>query len=85
MLLDLLYWLSSDKSDLFLLLYFLQFLSSEESDSLDYESDDDASESRSTGMCTFPFRFENSVGRVCGMGPGFFVPIGIDSKCDVFS
>ena len=68
-------------------------LSVDESDSLDDESDDDGSESRSIGTCAFTFRFEysigrvdksvgrvdNSNGRVRGVGSGVFVPIGIES------
>ena len=69
---------------------FLYFLSSNESDSLDGESDDDGSESGSAGTCDFTFCFEDSVGSVDdsvvsvrGMGSGIFVPIGIDYNCDV--
>ena len=39
-------------------------MSFDESDLLDDESDDDESDSRSAGMCTFPFRFDESVGCV---------------------
>ena len=82
MILDLLYLLSSVKSYFFLLVDFLQLLSSDKSDSLNDESDDDGSDSGSAGTCTFPFRFDdslgrvyNSVGRVSGVGSGVFAPI----------
>ena len=32
----------------------------------------------------FPLRFDDSVGRVSGLGSGVFSPTGVDSKCDVF-
>ena len=64
---------------------------------LDDESDDDGYDSGSAGTCTFNFCFEdsvgcvdnsvgcvdNSVGFVCGVGPGVFVPIVIESIGDV--
>ena len=28
--------------------------------------------------------FDYSVGRVSGLGSGFFVPTGVESKCDIF-
>ena len=68
----MLYLLSFDKSDVFLLLDLLHFLSSDESDSLGDESDDDGSESGSAGMCTFPFCYEDSVGCVRGVVLGIF-------------
>ena len=68
-----------------LLLDLLYLLSSDESDLLDDESDNDGSDSGSAGTCTFPFRFDESVGRVCGVGSGIFFPIEVDSKCDVFT
>ena len=47
--------------------------------SLDDESDNDGSESRSSGTCAFPFCFEesvdrvdNSVGHIRGVGFGVF-------------
>ena len=61
--------------------------------------DDDRSDSGSAGICNFPFRFDESVGRVensvgrvdnsvgcvfC-VGYGFFVPTGIYSIGDVVS
>ena len=72
-------------------------LSSDELDSIDDESDNYGSDSGSSGTCAFPFHFEyyvgrvdnsvgcvyESVGRVCGVGFGVFVPIGIDSIGDV--
>ena len=74
-------FLSSDKSDLFFLLNFLQFMSSDKSDFLDYESDNDGSDSGSAGTWAFNFSFDEyvgcvgkSVGRVSGVGSGVFVP-----------
>ena len=53
--------------------------SSDESDSLDDEYDNDRSDSRSAGTCDFPFLFEDSFGsvdgyfgRVCCVDSGFF-------------
>ena len=77
--------LSSSESHSFLLLDFLYLLSSDESDSLDDESDNDASDFLYVGMCTFPFCFEDSVGPICGVGYDVFFPIGNDSNCDIFS
>ena len=89
-LLDFLKLLSSAESYSFLLIYFLQFMLSDESDSLDDESDNNGSDSGFAGMCYFPFCFEDyvgsvgdSIGRVCGVGSGIFVPIVIESNCDV--
>ena len=82
LLLDFLYLPSFDKSDVFLLLDLLHFLSSDESDSLDDESDDDGSESGSASMCTFHFFYEDSVGRVRGVGFGVFFN-RYKSNCDV--
>ena len=67
-----------------LLLDLLYLLSLDESDLPNDESDDDGSDSGSSGMCAFSFRFDNSFGRVSGVGSGVFVPIGVESKCDVF-
>ena len=75
----------------------MQLLSSDKLDSLYDESDGDGSDSRSAGTCAFPFRFEDSVGRVddsigcfgnsfgrvCGMGSVFFVLIVIYSIGEV--
>ena len=68
---------------MFLLLDFLHFMSSEESDYLDDESDYGGSDSRSAGTCSFPFRFDNSISHVCGVGSGIFFPIEIKSNYDV--
>ena len=65
-------------------------LSSDELYFLDDESDNDGSDSKSAGTYNFPFRFEDSVGRVeysvgCvrGVDSGVFVLIGIDLNCDL--
>ena len=58
-------------------------MSLEESDFLYDKSDDDGSDSGSSGTCTFPLRFEKSVVRVSALGSGVFVPIGVKSKCEV--
>ena len=72
-------------------------VSFEKSDSSDGESENDGSDSGSSGTCTFPLRFDESVGSVgdsvgrvddfvgcvSGVGSGFFVPIGINSIGDV--
>ena len=72
-------------------------LSFDKSDSLNDESDDDGPDSRLSGTCTFPFRFEESivhlgnsvscvdksVGNVRVVGYGVFVPIGIYSIGEV--
>ena len=54
------------------------------------ESYDDESDSGSAGKCAFIFRFDDSVGhvgesvgRVSGVGSGFFVPTGIESIGDI--
>ena len=75
----------------------LQFLSCDESDSIDDESDEDGSYSGYTGTCAFSCCFEesaghvddtvgsvgDSVGRVRGVGYGVFVLVGIKSIGDV--
>ena len=66
-----------------LLLYLLYFLSSDELDSLDDDSEDDGSDSRSSGTCAFPLRFYEYVSPVSGLGYVMFVPIVVESKCDV--
>ena len=90
--------ISSSESYSLLLLYFLQILLPDESYSLDDESDGDGSDSGSVGTCAFHFRFEESVarvdkssgcvdesdGRVCDVGSGIFVLIGIESFGDIF-
>ena len=65
-------------------------VSFDESDPFDDDSDNDGSDSGSTGTCAFLFRFDESVdcvgesvGRVSGVGSGFFVPTGIKSIGDV--
>ena len=58
-------------------------MSLEESYFLDDESDNDGSDSGSSGTFNFPFCFYDSVGHVSGLGYGGFVPIGVKSKCDV--
>ena len=69
----------------------------DESDSLNDDSGNDGSDSRSAGTCAFPFRFEesvcrvddsvgridDSVGRVRGVDSGVFVLIGIESIGEV--
>ena len=81
----------------FFLLDLIQLLSLDESDSLNYESDDYGSDFGSAGMCFFTFCFDESVGhvrycvgcvekyvgRVSDMGSRVFVPTGIDSIGDV--
>ena len=61
----------------------LDFLSLYESDSLDDESDNNGSDSGSSGTCNLPCLFDDSVDCVIGLGSGIFVPIGVRSKCDV--
>ena len=71
-----------------MILDFLYFLSSDEAYSLNDESDDDGSDSGSSGtysFCAFSLRFDDSVGSVCGLGFGVFVPTGVKSKCDIFA
>ena len=58
-------------------------MSSEKSYSLDDKSDNDGSDSKSSGTCTFPFHFDDSVGGVSGMGSVVFVPIVVESNCGV--
>ena len=55
-----------------LLLDSLYLLSSEKSDCLDDESDDNGSDSGSSGTCTFPLHFNKSVGCVSGLRSGVF-------------
>ena len=54
-----------------LLLDFLYFMSLEKLYFLDDESDDDGSDSGSSGVCDFPLHFEIPVGCVIGLGSGF--------------
>ena len=32
----------------------------------------------------FSLRFDNSIGRVSGLGSGVFIQTGVESKCDIF-
>ena len=66
-----------------LLLDFLYLLSSEKSYSPDDYSENDGSDSRSSGTCSFSLRFDYPVGRVSGLGSGVFVPTGVESKYDI--
>ena len=50
---------------------------------LNDDSNDDGSVSGSSDTCNFPFRFDDSVGRVSGVGSGVFVPTVVESKCDI--
>ena len=59
-------------------------MSSDKSDLLDDESDDDGSDYGSSGTCFFLLRFDDSVGHVSLLGSGVFVPTRVKSKCDVF-
>ena len=68
-----------------LLLDFLYLLSSEKSGLLNDESDNNWSDSRSYGTCDFPLHYYEHVGHVSVLGSGVFVPIGVESKCDVFA
>ena len=68
----------------------LELVSFEKLDFFDNESDDDGSDYRSAGTCNFPFRSDQSVGRVgesvgcvSGMGSGIFFQIGIESIGEV--
>ena len=73
-----------------MLLNLLQFISSDESDLLNDESDDDGSDSGSAGTYNFLFLFDEyvcpvgeSVGHISGVECGVFVLIGTDSIIDV--
>ena len=71
-----------------LILDLLYLLSSDQSYLFDDESDNDGSESGSSGMCSFPdfsLRFDDTIGCVSGLGSDIFVPTGVESKCDIFS
>ena len=66
---------------------FMYLLSLDESDSLDDESDDDVSDSGSSGTYYFhalSLRFENCVGSVSGLESVVFVPTALESKYDIF-
>ena len=61
--------------------------SSDKSDSLDDESDNDGSEHGSSGMYSFPplsLRFDYYVGSFDGLGRGVFVPTEVEYKCVIF-
>ena len=69
----------------FFLIDLLELLSFEKLDFFDDESDIDGSGSGSPGMWPLKFFSDESigsvgesVGRVCGVGSGVFVPIGIE-------
>ena len=69
---------------LFFLIDLLEFLSFDELDFFDDESDNDGSGSRSPDTCTFPFcsskcvgNVGKDVGGVSGVGSGVFIPTGI--------
>ena len=71
-----------------LLLDFLFVLSLGKSDLLDHDSDDDGSDSGSSGtysFTAFSVSFDDSTGRVSGLGSGIFVRTGVDPKCDILS
>ena len=62
-------------------------MSSDESDLLKDESDVDGYDYESSGtysFCGFSLCFDNSVGHVSVLGYGIFVPLGVESKCDIF-
>ena len=66
----------------------MYFLSSDESECLDDESDDNGSESRSSGMHyfhAFYLHFDNFVGSISGLGSDVSVPTGVKSKGDIFA
>ena len=70
-----------------LLLYLLYLLVLYQSNSLDYESYNDRSDSGSSSTYSFPdfsLGSDNSVGCVSGLGYGIFVPTGVESKFDIF-
>ena len=66
----------------------LYFLSSDESDSLDDESEELGSDSGSSGtysFCAFYLCFDDYVGSVSVLGLDIFAPKGVDSKGDIFA
>ena len=69
-----------------LLFDFIYLLSSDESDPINDESDDDGSDSGSSGTYYFPnfLVVYGSVGSVNGLGSGIFAPTGVESKCLIF-
>ena len=63
-------------------------MSSDESYSLNDESDDDGSDSGSSSTYYFPdfsLCFDYSVVCFSGLGSGVFVATGVQSKCDIFA
>ena len=78
-------------SDAFIFIASLDFrfailISLDELDSLNDESYNDGSDSGPPSMYSFTafsLCFDNSVVHVSGLGSGVFVPIGVDSKCDI--
>ena len=55
---------------------------------LNHESNGDGSDSGSSGtyyFTNFSLRFDNSVGRVNGLGSEIFVLTGVEPKCDIFA
>ena len=68
LLFDLLYLLSSDKSDSL--------------DDESNGDGSDSGFSGTYSFSDFYLCLENSVGRISVLGSGVFVPIGVDSKCD---
>ena len=67
---------------------FLYFMSSDESDSLDDESDSDWPDSGSSGtyyFCAFYLSFDNYVGSVSGLGSSVFAPTRVEYKGDIFA
>ena len=74
----------------FVLFDLLELITFEKLGLFNDESDDDGSGSGSPGTCAFPFfssksvgSVGKSVGRVCGVGSGIFVPTGIESIGEV--
>ena len=71
-----------------LLFDLMYFLSSEKSDLLNDESDDDGYDSGSSGtysFCAFSLCFDNSVGSVSPLGYVFFAPTVVGFKGDIFA
>ena len=61
----------------------LYLLSSDKSDLIDDESDDDGFNSGSSGKYAFSLSFKDSVGHISGLGFGIFSLIRVNSKCDI--
>ena len=67
---------------------FLYLLSSDKSDLIDDESEDDGPDYGSSGTYIFKYvslRFDNYVGSASGLGSGVFISTGVDTKCDIFA